>query len=58
VQKTFDLAKPLRHALATLAKKLDAAFVYGSVGKNTDTAGSDIDRKSVEKARPADERDA
>jgi predicted nucleotidyltransferase len=43
VQKTFGLAEPLRHALAPLAKKLDAVFVYGSVAKNTDTAASDID---------------
>jgi predicted nucleotidyltransferase len=43
VQKTFGLAEPLRYALAPLAKTLDAAFVYGSVAKNTDTAASDID---------------
>ena len=43
VQKTFGLAEPLRQALGPLAKKLRAAFVYGSVAKNTDTASSDID---------------
>ena len=37
------MAEPLRHALGTLSKKLVAAFVYGSVAKNTDTATSDID---------------
>jgi len=43
VQKTFGLAEPLRQALAPLSKRLVAAFVYGSVAKNTDTATSDID---------------
>jgi predicted nucleotidyltransferase len=43
VQKTFGLAEPLRQVLGPLAKKLVAAFVYGSVAKNTDTATSDID---------------
>lgn len=43
VQKTFGLAEPLRQALGPLAKKLVAAFIYGSVAKNTDTATSDID---------------
>lgn len=43
VQKTFGLAEPLRRALGPLSKKLVAAFVYGSVAKNTDTSSSDID---------------
>lgn len=43
VQKTFGLAEPLRQALRPLAKKVVAAFVYGSVAKNSDTAASDID---------------
>jgi len=43
VQKTIGLAGPLREALAPLAPKIMAAFVYGSVAKNTDTARSDID---------------
>ncbi|MFN0161522.1 MAG: nucleotidyltransferase domain-containing protein [Burkholderiales bacterium] len=43
VQKTFGLAEPLRQVLGPLAKRLAAAFVYGSVAKNTDTAASDID---------------
>ena len=42
-QKTFGLADPLRAALAPLAKRIDAAFVYGSVAKRQDTASSDID---------------
>ena len=43
VQKTIGLAEPLRHALAELGSRIIAAFVYGSVAKNTDTARSDID---------------
>lgn len=42
-QKTVGLAEPLREALAPLAKKIFAAFVYGSVAKRQDTAASDID---------------
>lgn len=43
VLKTFGIADHLRDALAPLAKRIDAAFIYGSVAKHTDTAGSDID---------------
>ncbi len=43
VQKTFGLAEPLREALSPLADRIDAAFLYGSVAKGTDTASSDID---------------
>lgn len=42
-QKTFGLAEPLREALAPMADKIIAAFVFGSVAKKTDTASSDID---------------
>ena len=42
-QKTVGLAEPLREALAPLAKRITAAFVFGSVAKRTDTAASDID---------------
>lgn len=42
-QKTVGLAEPLREALAPLARRIRAAFVYGSVAKKTDTAASDID---------------
>ena len=41
--KTVGLAEPLRDALAPLAAKIAAAFVYGSVAKRSDTASSDID---------------
>ena len=42
-RKTVGLAEPLREALAPLAKRIVAAFVYGSVAKRSDTAASDID---------------
>lgn len=42
-QKTVGLAEPLRDALKPLAKRIAAAFVYGSVAKKQDTATSDID---------------
>jgi predicted nucleotidyltransferase len=42
-QKTVGLAEPLRKALDPLAKRIKAAFVYGSVAKRSDTAASDID---------------
>jgi len=43
VRKTIGLAEPLREALAPLADRIEAAFVYGSVARREDTAGSDID---------------
>ena len=42
-RKTVGLAEPLREALAPLAKRITAAFVFGSVAKCSDTATSDID---------------
>lgn len=42
-RKTIGLAEPLREALAPIAAKIRAAFVYGSVAKRSDTASSDID---------------
>jgi len=42
-QKTVGLAEPLREALAPLASRIKAAFVFGSVAKHRDTAVSDID---------------
>ncbi|MEP7182190.1 MAG: nucleotidyltransferase domain-containing protein [Betaproteobacteria bacterium] len=42
-RKTFGLAEPLRRALAVLAPKIAAAFVFGSVAKREDTTKSDID---------------
>ncbi len=43
IAKTVGIAEPLRAALAPFAKKIHAAFVYGSLAKNSDTARSDID---------------
>lgn len=43
VQKTIGLAEPLRDAMAPLASRVVASFVYGSVTKGTDTVSSDID---------------
>jgi predicted nucleotidyltransferase len=42
-QKTIGLAEPLRQALAPLAPKIVAAFIFGSIAKRTDGARSDID---------------
>ena len=43
VRKTFGVAVPLRDALAPLAGRIEAAFVFGSVAKRSDSTGSDID---------------
>ena len=43
VLKTVGLADVLRAALAPLADQVAAAFVYGSVARQQDTAGSDVD---------------
>jgi predicted nucleotidyltransferase len=41
--KTVGLVEPLRQALDRHSSDVRSAFVYGSVAKGTDTAGSDID---------------
>ncbi len=43
VRKTLGVAPLLREALHPLANRLNKAFIYGSVAKQTDTAGSDVD---------------
>lgn len=43
VLKTSGLVDVLRIALLPLAAQINSAFVYGSVAKQQDTAGSDID---------------
>lgn len=43
IVKTVGVVEPLRRALASKARRIRAAFVYGSVAKGTDRAGSDID---------------
>ena len=43
VVKTVGIAEPLRQALSPQAAAIRAAFVFGSVAKGADNAGSDID---------------
>lgn len=43
VQKTFGLAHPIREALVPYREAIRCAFIFGSVAKREDTAGSDID---------------
>jgi len=43
IAKTVGLVEPLRRVLEPLADEIEAAFVYGSIAKGSDTADSDID---------------
>jgi len=43
VLKTMGVADVLRSALAPLAGQVDAAFIYGSIARQQDTAQSDVD---------------
>ena len=43
IQKTFGLAEPIRQALQPCEHTIHCAFIFGSVAKREDTAGSDID---------------
>lgn len=43
IVKTVGVVEPLRQALRPRAEDIQAAFVYGSVAKGTDTAASDLD---------------
>lgn len=43
VRKTLGVTPLLRDALQPLAGRLSKAFIYGSVARQTDTAGSDVD---------------
>lgn len=43
VQKTVGLVGQLKAALEPLEKRIEFAFVFGSVAKQTDSASSDID---------------
>lgn len=49
VRKTLGVEPMLREALHPLESRLETAFVYGSVAKQTDTAQSDIDLMLVGK---------
>lgn len=43
VMKTFGVADVLRNALIPLWPLIDVAFIYGSLAKGTEHAGSDVD---------------
>jgi Polymerase beta, Nucleotidyltransferase len=43
IVKTVGVVEPLRSALAPLADRIHLAFVFGSVAKTSERAGSDID---------------
>lgn len=43
LRKTSGVADVLATALAPVADKIDVAFIYGSVARGKETAGSDID---------------
>ncbi|HZZ93621.1 MAG TPA: MarR family transcriptional regulator [Usitatibacter sp.] len=43
LRKTIGVADVLIEALAPLAGSIEVSFIYGSVAKGTETAGSDID---------------
>jgi predicted nucleotidyltransferase len=41
--KTVGLAEPVKSALGPLTERIERAFLYGSIAKQTDTASSDVD---------------
>ncbi len=41
--KTVGIVEPLREALAPLSDRIRAAFIFGSIAKESDRAGSDVD---------------
>jgi predicted nucleotidyltransferase len=43
VLKTAGLVEPIREALSKYRRRIDAAFVFGSIAKGSDRGGSDID---------------
>jgi predicted nucleotidyltransferase len=43
IVKTVGIVEPLRAALAPFEKKIQLAFVFGSVAKGTERVGSDLD---------------
>jgi len=54
LKKTVGVADVLREALAPLAAKIRAAFVYGSVARGEERPGSDLDLMVLGEARFAD----
>ena len=43
IKKTVGLTEPIREALSPLSKKIDWAFVFGSIASGKESAASDID---------------
>lgn len=54
LKKTVGVADVLREALAPLAAKIRAAFVYGSIARGDERPGSDLDLMIVGEVRFAD----
>jgi len=54
LKKTVGVVDVLREALASLGDKIDAAFVYGSVARGDERAGSDLDLMIIGDAKFAD----
>jgi predicted nucleotidyltransferase len=54
LKKTVGIVDVLREALAPVANKIDAAFVYGSVARGDERAGSDLDLMIIGEAKFAD----
>ena len=52
VRKTFGVADVIREALKPLDRKIEFAFVFGSMAKGEDSAASDIDLMVVAEALP------
>lgn len=54
MKKTVGMADVLREALAPLAGRIRAAFIYGSMASGEERAGSDVDLMIVGEIRLAD----
>lgn len=53
VNKTIGIYSVLRSALRPLAKRIVAAFVYGSVARQNERAQSDVDLMVIGNSRPS-----
>jgi predicted nucleotidyltransferase len=54
LKKTVGVVDVLREALAPLADKIHAAFIYGSIARGDERAGSDLDLMIIGEAKFAD----
>lgn len=54
LKKTVGVADVLREALVPLAPRIRAAFVYGSIARGDERAGSDVDLMVIGEAKFAD----